>query len=201
MRQVCAAFLLLISAATTAFAYTPQEGDIIFQTSLSSQSIAIQKATHSPYSHVGIILFRHGKPYVFEAVQPVKYTPLSNWIARGKGGDYAVKRTRKPLNAATIAEFHRLAQRYEGKPYDLTFEWSDQRMYCSELVWKMYNAAGIELAPLARLGSFNLDDPAVRKILKQRYGDKVPLDDPVIAPSAIFDSPLLVTVEPGVSPQ
>ena len=32
-----------------------KEGDIIFQTSTSSQSKAIQLATHSKYSHVGII--------------------------------------------------------------------------------------------------------------------------------------------------
>ncbi len=63
-------------------------------------------------------------------------------------------------------------------------------------MWKLYQAAGIELAPLAKLGSFDLSDPAVRQILKQRYGDKVPLDEPVIAPSAIFDSPLLITVAP-----
>jgi hypothetical protein len=143
---------------------------------------------------MGIVLFRNGQPYVFEAVQPVKYTLLQAWLARGKGGHYVAKRMRQPLNAAAIANFHRLAQHYEGKPYDLTFEWSDTRMYCSELVWKLYKAAGIELAPLAKLGSFNLDDPAVRKILKQRYGDKVPLDEPVIAPSAIFDSPQLITV-------
>jgi hypothetical protein len=24
-----------------------------------------------------------------------------------------------------------------GKDYDLTFGWSDERLYCSELVWKV----------------------------------------------------------------
>ena len=44
-----------------------KDGDVIFQTSLSSQSVAIQRATHSRYSHMGIIFFRSGQPYVFEA--------------------------------------------------------------------------------------------------------------------------------------
>jgi hypothetical protein len=192
MKLIFAALLLLNSAA--AFAYTPKEGDIVFQTSLSRQSRAIQIATGSPYSHMGIILFRNGKPYVFEAVQPVKYTPFKTWAARGKDGQYVAKRLRKSLDTKTIALFHREAKEYLGKPYDLAFEWSDQRIYCSELVWKLYKAANIELAPLARLGSFNLDAPEVRKILKQRYGNHVPLNEPVIAPSAIFDSPLLDTV-------
>ncbi len=146
------------------------------------------------------MLFRKGQPYVFEAVQPVKFTPLKAWLARGKGGRYVAKRTRQPLDATALAIFHRQAQRYVGKPYDLTFEWSDERMYCSELVWKLYKEAGIELAPLAKLGSFDLSDPVVQKILKQRYGSNVPLDEPVIAPSALFDSPLLVTVSEETAP-
>ena len=36
------------------------EGDIIFQTSKSSQSKAILMATHSKYSHMGIV-YRGGK--------------------------------------------------------------------------------------------------------------------------------------------
>ena len=61
-----------------------QDGDIIFHTSLSNQSKAIQLATKSKYSHCGIIYKLNDKYYVFEAVQPVKLTSLDDWIARGK---------------------------------------------------------------------------------------------------------------------
>jgi len=62
-------------------------------------------------------------------------------------------------------------------------------------VWKLYKQAlGVELAPLATLGSFNLTTPAVQQKLKERYGAKIPLAEPVIAPVAIFNSPLLITV-------
>ena len=69
-----------------------RDGDIIFQTSQSSQSEAVQRATHSKYSHMGLILTREGKPFVFEAVNPVRFTPLKSWIQRGKGAHYVVKR-------------------------------------------------------------------------------------------------------------
>lgn len=200
MTRALACLLLSFACAAQAWAYTPKEGDLLFQTSRSAQSVAIQKATHSPYSHVGMLLFHKGRPFVFEAVGPVKFTPLAKWEARGKNGRYVAKRARKPLPPAAIATLHRLAARYAGKPYDFTFEWSDRRMYCSELVWKLYKGAGITLAPLARLGSFDLSDPVVRKIMKQRYGSHVPLDEPVIAPSALFDSPLLITVADGRAP-
>ena len=53
-----------------------KNGDLIFQTSLSSQSQAIQLATNSKYSHCGIVYIENGQFYVFEAIQPVKTTPL-----------------------------------------------------------------------------------------------------------------------------
>jgi hypothetical protein len=53
-----------------------KNGDIIFQTSLSQQSKAIQLATNSKYSHCGIIYKDNGQFYVYEAVQPVKITCL-----------------------------------------------------------------------------------------------------------------------------
>ena len=62
------------------------DGDIIFQTSLSSQSEAIQIVTHSKYSHMGMLYKNGTEIYVLEAVQPVKLTPLKKWIARGKDG-------------------------------------------------------------------------------------------------------------------
>jgi hypothetical protein len=69
-----------------------KSGDLIFQTSLSGQSKAIQLATKSKYSHCGLI-FKDGNDfYVFEALQPVKRTPLDKWIARGQDGKYTIVR-------------------------------------------------------------------------------------------------------------
>jgi uncharacterized protein YycO len=195
MKRILAPVLLLLSVISTAHAYTPKDGDIVFQTSRSSQSLAIQTATSSPYSHVGVVLFLKGKPFVLEAVQPVRYTPLNAWLDHGEKGHYVVKRMKQPLTQTAIARLRQHAKDYLGKPYDLTFEWSDDRIYCSELVWKLYKqAANIELAPLSKLGSFKLDSPVVQQKLKARYGDHIPLDEPVISPAAIFDSPQLETV-------
>ena len=182
--------------ASGVLAYTPAAGDIVFHTSTSAQSFAVQSATHSRYSHMGIVLIKEGRPVVLEAVQPVKYTDLKTWLNRGKGQQYVIKRLTSPIKPAAVSKLDQEAKRYLGKPYDLTFEWSDDRIYCSELVWKLYKSAlGIELAPLAKLGSFDLTAPAVKAKLKERYGNRIPLNEPVIAPSAIFDSTLLTTVD------
>ena len=128
---------LLLAGATHA-APAVRDGDLVFHTSRSAQSSAIQRATHSPYSHVGIVLYRDGKPFVFEAIATVRYTPLAEWIARGEGARYVVKRLARGLTSEQAARLRAEASKFEGKPYDLYFEWSDARIYCSELVWKMY---------------------------------------------------------------
>lgn len=178
---------------------TFQNGDIIFQTSNSSQSKAIQLATHSPYSHVGIIYEQKGSFWVYEAVEPVKLTPLKTWIKRGKKGHYVVKRLKNAstiLSNTVLKKMKAAGEKYMGKHYDLYFEWSDDKIYCSELVWKIYKeAAGIELGKLQLLESFDLSNDVVQRKLQERYKDKIPLDEKVISPADIFESNHLVTVE------
>lgn len=175
-----------------------KNGDLIFQTSLSSQSKAVQLATHSTYSHCGIVFKEGNKYYVFEAIQPVKRTPLHKWIARGKDGHYVVKRLKNAdqvLTPAALQKMKAVGDQFKGKNYDLTFEWSDNRIYCSELIWKMYQrATGIEIGKLEKLRSFDLSNEAVKKKMMERYGDNIPLEETVISPAAVFESELLITV-------
>ncbi|MCL2589979.1 MAG: YiiX family permuted papain-like enzyme [Betaproteobacteria bacterium] len=174
------------------------EGDIIFHTSRSVQSQAIQQATGSRYSHMGIILFRQGKPYVFEASAKVVYTPLTEWIARGTNRHYVVKRLKtaqQNLTPEALGKLRKTAETFTGKPYDLTFEWSDERIYCSELVWKIYDRAlGIQIGKLQKIREFNLNAPAVKQKIQERYGNNIPLEETVISPQAMFESPLLTVV-------
>lgn len=175
-----------------------RDGDIIFQTSLSAQSKAIQLATHSKYSHVGIVYKKGNNWLVYEAVQPVKTTPLEKWIARGKDKHYVVKRLKnseKVLTSAVIDQMQQEGMKYKGKDYDIYFGWSDEKIYCSELVWKIYNdATGIELGQLQTLSDFDLSHPEVKKKMKERYGNKLPENEKVISPAAIFDSDKLETI-------
>ncbi len=176
-----------------------KNGDLIFQTSLSGQSKAIQLATKSKYSHCGLIYKDGNEFYVFEAVQPVKRTPLDKWIARGQDGKYVIKRLKNAdqvLTPTTLTKMKQVGDQFNGKNYDLTFEWSDDKIYCSELIWKIYQrATGIEIGKLEKLSDFDLTNEAVKKKMKERYGDKIPTNETVISPAAIFDSELLTTVK------
>jgi hypothetical protein len=178
-----------------------REGDIIFQSSSSSQSKAIELATRSRYSHCGIVVKVGNRLYVYEAVGPVRYLPLQEWIALGKGGRYALRRLKNAntlLTAEAMDKIRKVGETFKGKPYDFTFGWSDERIYCSELVYKIYSRAlGLKVGKIRRLGDFDLTHPAVRKELRERYGENIPLEEPVVSPQDIFESDLLVSVEGG----
>lgn len=176
-----------------------QEGDIIFQISTSDLSKAIQLATHSKYSHCGIIFKRDNEWYVYEAIQPVCYTPLQQWIARGKNGHYVIKRLRNATAVLTpdvISRMKKTGEQFKGKDYDFYFGWSDERIYCSELVWKIYKSAtGLEIGKLQELRDFDLKSPEVKAQMKKIYGNNIPLSEKIISPISMFESPALVTVD------
>ena len=82
-----------------------------------------------------------------------------------------------------------------NKDYDLYFEWSDEKIYCSELVWKIYKyGANIELCKTKKLKDFNLNSPIVKSIMKERYGNKIPYNEAVVAPSQLYESEMVETI-------
>lgn len=172
--------------------------DIIFQTSNSSQSRAIQLATHSAYSHCGVVHWQGNRCFVWEACNGVTETAVEKFIAKGKGAHFVLKRLKErgPLDSAEAdLKMEQCFAVYKGRPYDLYFGWGDDKLYCSELVWKLYKqAAGIELGQLHQLKDFDLSNPIVQFKMSQRYGFKIPLQETVISPVDIFNSNLLTTV-------
>lgn len=166
---------------------------------MSSQSKAIQLATNSKYSHMGIIYEIDGEFFVYEAVEPVKLTALNEWIRRGENDHFVIKRLKSAnqvLTSSTLSRMRQIGEQFQGKPYDIYFEWSDDRIYCSELVWKIYKeATGIEIGQLEQLSDFDLSNDLVKAKMKERYGDSIPLDEKVISPAAMFNSDQLITIE------
>lgn len=200
MQKIFVILLILLSSSgySCSEEYQPQNGDIIFQTSRSSQSVAIQRATKSKYSHMGIVYIKNGQPFVFEAIEAVKLTPFGDWVARGEGGHYVVKRlsnAKEILTSEAVERMLEVGKTFEGRHYDLYFEWSDARIYCSELVWKIYKRAlGLELGELQTIREFDLSDPLVQAKVRERFADSLPKNERVVSPAAIFGSQLLVTV-------
>ena len=185
-----------------------REGDVIFHKSKSSQSAAIAEAQgSSPWTHMGILLKipADSKNWrVLEAVQPVRLIRAEDFIARGRERAFEVKRWAPPYDtvvAQGLTQLKTTLFAYLGRDYDLFFEWSDQKLYCSELVYKGYAAAFSELPPIAtlqKLGDLRLTGPKMRQLIRRRSqasGHPPNLEEPILTPAQLMASPLLITID------
>jgi hypothetical protein len=191
--------LIVVSSTTYIFLNFKQttnykEGDIIFQTTSGQTGKAIQLATHSKFNHCGVLFLENNKWIVYEAVQPVKKTSFEDFNARGAG---VIKRlANRTLFEEDIDKLKILFKTYEHKEYDEAFNWSDERIYCSELVYKLYkNGLQIELCKPRKLSDFDLNNPLVKEKLNEKYGNKIPLNEPMVSPEDIYKSALLIDVK------
>ena len=153
-----------------------KEGDIIFQTSKSSQSPFIVLATHSRWSHCGIVVEKNNAFYVLEASSTVKLTPLKEFVNRGRFGSYKIRRVfDKPLKVKY--------KKYLGAKYDLAFKFDNNKYYCSELVYLIYkDQFNYSLGTPKKVSEYTLC--GMSSLLKRRNISK---DQYVIAPSDILD--------------
>ena len=168
--------------------YKPQQGDIIFHVSKSSQSAAIKIGTLSRYSHCGIIVIKNGKSYVLEAENGVELTPMSKWLKRGRMWDhYQVMR---------LKDEQKLSLPYSlGGKYDRAFRFNNGKYYCSELVWELYKKNKIFLCEPNQLKEYHfLYLPMVKKQIKSRGFE---LNQEVVAPVDLVKSRKLRTVSYG----
>jgi len=173
-----------------------KDGDIIFQATSGDRGKAIQLATKSKYNHCGVLFNENGKWMVYEAVQPVKKTSLADFNRRGQGTVMRLKSSAGVLKPADIEKLKAVFKTYEHKNYDDAFNWSDDRIYCSELVYKLYhNGLNIKLCEPRKLRDFDLSNPLVKAQLNLQYGSNIPLEEPMVAPGDISESALLEPVK------
>lgn len=175
-----------------------QTGDIVFQDTGGAQGKAVSAATNSSFTHCGVIFEKAGKLYVFEAVQPVKIVTLETWKARSKVFHARRLKDRTRIKTPPLwPKPHNGHNSHLGKNYDFKFRWSDDSLYCSELVWKVYlRATGIQICKLKTFSDYDLENKAAYKLIIKRYGSSknLPLNEPVVAPSDLAESVLLTEV-------
>jgi hypothetical protein len=188
--------LVLAGIAAGDAPYALQEGDILFHGTPGQQADAIRGATGSPYTHCGVVFSENGRLMVLEAVQPVRTTTVVEFEKRGTPGTFLAKRLKSPPDASGLEKAKAWGKKQLGLNYDARFQWGDDKLYCSELVWKVFDKAGVKLCQPRRFKDYKLDHPALKPVIEQRYGsaDKLPKDEPVVAPSDLAASELLVEV-------
>lgn len=174
-------------------------GDLVFQTSITSQTPAIWLATHNLYSHVGIVHKTAKGVYVIEAMQHVAERPLEEFVQSGWGERFTVLRY-TGLSDAQREAVAKAAQTYLGRRYDFVFSLHNDAIYCSELPYLAFGAAGIPVGKVEKIRELHLDNFAVRKLFDERWrlhpacqaADmdaaqcwKVVLDEPIVTPASV----------------
>ncbi len=190
-------YILLTGCASSGpiSSYTPKQGDIVFQSLPHIPVIdAIEGCTHSPYSHCGIVMNEGGVWHVLEAIGPVRVTRLDRWIGQGREEAFAVCRLKADFQP-NVAAMITAAEKFIGLPYDIQYELDDEKIYCSELIYKGFKAAtGQTLGKTVKLGE--LDWKPHEQVIRAIAGDPVPLDREMITPSDLAKAEQLEEVLP-----
>lgn len=133
-----------------------QNGDLILRCGKSTESYVVHLADNtSQFTHVGIIAFENGKPYVIHAV-PHKNKKLikesfSDFLNPKNASSYAIYRSN--YNAEILTKVVNEAQNFYLKKYTFDNEYdlnTDTKLYCTELILKAFNNAGIYLKLTAK---------------------------------------------------
>jgi permuted papain-like amidase YaeF/Yiix C92 family enzyme len=107
--------------------------------------------------------------------------------------------TRSPWSHSGLVEVAPAARAFLGKKYDDRFEWSDDRIYCSELVAKAYQrGAHLGAGRLQRIR--DLDIAPILAAARARYGDRIPLDREVLTPASLAEDAAFVAVHDDFHP-
>jgi len=172
--------------------YQPKEGDVIFQSLPTGElTEVIEGATHSPYSHVGMLVEKEGKWYVREAIGTVHDTGLYRWISRGRQGSFSVYRLKKKYQKY-LKPMIQSSKQFLDRPYDINYEMDDGKIYCSELVYKSYKlVSGQQMGKLASLKE--LDWKPYKDFILS-IEDTIPLDRVMITPKDLAEAEQLEQV-------
>lgn len=134
-----------------------KDGDIIFRKGRSLVSaVVMMNDPSTAYSHVGIVVIIDGEPFVVHSVpgepdengdEKVRCDKTTDFISHDKASRYAVYRLCSDSAGLSARASSKAMEYYHEKlAFDKAFDIkSDDRLYCTELVWKAYLSSGINL--------------------------------------------------------
>lgn len=195
--------------------YQPQPGDLLFQDlDCGPYCESIEKVTEgvdgADFSHMGIVLFKDGQPYVYEAVsRGVVATPLQDFLQRKLNEKEQPKVMVGRLNAdyrPLIPEALHQTRSLLGSAYDEVYIDGDSAYYCSELIYEAFKRAneGEALFPLEPMTYIDPESGETFPIWEDYFAERgmqVPEGVPGINPGAVSRSPYLEIVHRFYQPE
>lgn len=158
-------FLILVSYLIPFFGYAEsslQVGDILLQPLDCWSCSLIEAEEETIYSHVGMVI--QVEPLmVAEALGSVRVIPFDVYRARNQKEqklkvlryrDFGIQSKLKKFEGEFVSLFY---SKFFGKKYDHDFLWNNvdesgqEKIYCSELLTKLFESFGLESVPVKRM--------------------------------------------------
>ncbi len=125
-------------------AFELQTGDIILQPLNCWSCRLIEDQEKSKFSHIGIVIKQGPQIFVAEAYGKVRKVTLAKFLEKthpDKKNKYLRIGKSKQLNTQNLIKN---IESFLGNPYDAEFRWNNyeqekEKIYCSELVYKVLN--------------------------------------------------------------
>ncbi len=163
-------------------------GDLLFQVITKDSFDSAFKFTDSTYNNIGIAFIEYGNYALLETKDRVQFVSIKQWVDRGYNRHFVVKRL---INADSLLSkeeqtnsFEKTARKYLMKDLDNSHEGSDDKIYSSELVWKVFKQElNVDLCRLEIKDEMNTASDTDAQIEYE------------VSVSAIFNSGKLITVK------
>jgi len=135
-------FLFVILINFSAYAkLILKTGDILLQPLHCWSCNLIEAETESIYSHIGVVIKTYKDDvFVAEAFGKVKIVSFDEFNKKTQKG-LKLKVMRPRFVASDLYEIY--LKNFHGLPYDSGFRWDDSKIYCSELLNKLFMKAGM----------------------------------------------------------
>lgn len=155
--------LLYLGTLSNAYCFELKEGDILLQPLNCWSCHLIEDQEKSRFSHMAIVVKEGGELKVFEALEEVRVISLKKFKQRTSQGEKILVRRFRPGNDFLPDEnFYKEIRKYKGLSYDHDFRWNNfdkkgEKIYCSELVYKIYSSLGYLNFTEAKIMEFDVN--------------------------------------------
>lgn len=173
-------------------------GDIIFIRVANFLYRRVSIATDCWTTHVGVIhSHQNGEWQVAESTFPfAKLGPLSAFIKRSENSQFAIRRLPRTLSDEEVGRIRVAAERRMGRWYDARFDFDQGGLYCSKLVYEVFQEAlGI---PIGEVETFeqllNRNPHAPQSFWRWWFLGRIPWQQRTVTPASQWRAEDLLTV-------
>lgn len=198
MKRIFFAIILMQISNIAYAAFLP--GDILLQSAKCGVFCdSIRATTHSQIDHAAIVIvppqtqrLAFGSKgaamdgEIIEAWTPIaKKTPLSEFLSRDDGKYIQLRLKPEYRDKISMDDVINVAKSYIGKDYDYKFEENEDKIYCSELVYKAYEkGANIPVGKIQKISDF--DKKYAKGYWTEHFHGKIPWERRVISPAGLL---------------